>query len=226
MFDTLLLLPLFQGLTIEDLTEIIEKAKLNFVKHKPKALFIESEQPCKDLTFVLRGTFSKTTTEKDGLYSVIETIEGPYLIEPQSLYGMTTHYTSSYTAIDEVHTVSISKAFINTLLMQYDIFRINYINIVCNRSQTLNNYIWSTIDNSLDARIAHFINIHCERKSGEKTIKIKMDDLANILNDTRTNISRILNNLQNKGVVELRRGEIFIFDLGILNQTIEELKSK
>lgn len=226
MFDTLLLLPLFQGLTIEDLTEIIEKAKLNFVKHKPKALFIEPGQPCKDLTFVLRGTFSKATTEKDGLYSVIETIEGPYLIEPQSLYGMTTHYISSYTAIDEVHTVSISKAFINTLLMQYDIFRINYINIVCNRSQTLNNYIWSTIDNSLDARIAHFFNIHCEKKYGEKTIKIKMDDLANILNDTRTNISRILNNLQNKGVVELRRGEIFIFDLDILNQTIEELKSK
>ena len=39
-----------------------------------------------------------------------------------------------------------------------------------------------------------------------------MEDLALIVNDTRTNVSRFLNDLQNNGFIELHRGEIFIFD--------------
>ena len=34
MFDTLLQLPLFQGLCHEDFTNILEKVKLHFTKHK------------------------------------------------------------------------------------------------------------------------------------------------------------------------------------------------
>lgn len=38
MFDTLLQLPLFQGLAQEDFTCILEKVKLHFTKHKPGEL--------------------------------------------------------------------------------------------------------------------------------------------------------------------------------------------
>ena len=34
MFDTLLQLPLFQGLCHEDFTSILDKVKLHFIKHK------------------------------------------------------------------------------------------------------------------------------------------------------------------------------------------------
>lgn len=38
MFDTLLQLPLFQGLAQEDFTRILEKVKLHFTKYKPGEL--------------------------------------------------------------------------------------------------------------------------------------------------------------------------------------------
>ena len=38
MFDTLLQLPLFQGLCHEDFTSILDKVKLHFIKHKPEKL--------------------------------------------------------------------------------------------------------------------------------------------------------------------------------------------
>ena len=40
-----------------------------------------------------------------------------------------------------------------------------------------------------------------------------MEDLATIVNDTRTNVSRFLNDLQNNDFIELHRGEILIFDV-------------
>ena len=39
MFDTLLQLPLFQGMTLDDLTLIVEKTKMHFEKKK-KARFL------------------------------------------------------------------------------------------------------------------------------------------------------------------------------------------
>ena len=62
-------------------------------------------------------------------------MEAPYLLEPQSLFGMNTHYTSAYVAHTEAHTVSISKAFVLSDLFKYEIFRLNYMNIVSNRAQ-------------------------------------------------------------------------------------------
>ena len=47
---------------------------------------------------------------------------------------------------------------------------------------------------------------------GEKIFKVKMDDLARYLDDTRLNTSKALNELQDKGLIELRRKEILIPD--------------
>ena len=47
MFDTLLQLPLFQGLCHEDFTSILDKVKLHFIKHKVGETIIESGSPCK-----------------------------------------------------------------------------------------------------------------------------------------------------------------------------------
>lgn len=45
-----------------------------------------------------------------------------------------------------------------------------------------------------------------------KDIQSKMDDLARYLDDTRLNTSKALNELQDKGLIELRRKEILIPD--------------
>ena len=42
MFDTLLQLPLFQGLAQEDFTNILGKVKLSFTKHKSRRSYRES----------------------------------------------------------------------------------------------------------------------------------------------------------------------------------------
>ena len=45
-----------------------------------------------------------------------------------------------------------------------------------------------------------------------KILKIKMEELAQVVNDTRMGVSRALNSMQEKGLLELRRGEIMIPD--------------
>lgn len=212
MFDTLLQLPLFQGLAQEDFTNILGKVKLNFSKYKTGEVIVKANEVCNKLIFVLKGEITSSTSSSDASYSFSEYFLAPFLIEPQSLFGMSTSYVGTYTAQTEAQTVSINKSFVMNELFKYDIFRLNYMNIVSNRAQNLNNRIWIKTADNLEKQIGNFILTHIERPMGKKILKIKMEELAQIVNDTRMGVSKALNSMQEKGVIELHRGEIMVPD--------------
>ena len=86
------------------------------------------------------------------------------------------------------------------------------MNIVSNRAQNLYSRLWDEPTLDLKSKIIRFFLSHCEKPQGEKTFKVKMDDLARFLDDTRLNISKTLNELQDNGLIELHRKEILIPD--------------
>lgn len=216
MFNTLLQLPLFQGLATEDLTAILGKTKLHFTKHKPDDVIVNGGTMCDRLVFILKGEVAAQTTSPDHSYSFTEYFQAPYLIEPQSLFGMATRFVSTYTANEETHVVSIGKDLAKSELFNYDICRINYMNLISNRAQNLSKRIWINPENDAEQRIIHFIQMLQERPVGSKILKIRMEDLAKIMNDTRTNVSKTLNSMQDKGMIELHRGGIYIPDATVL----------
>ena len=52
--------------------------------------------------------------------------------------------------------------------------------------------------------------LRCTQTKGEKTLRITMEDLAVLINETRINVSKLLNELHDKGIILLRRKEITI----------------
>ena len=46
-----------------------------------------------------------------------------------------------------------------------------------------------------------------------KILQIGMEELAELINETRINVSRKLNELKEKGIIQLKRKEIFIPDM-------------
>ena len=71
-------------------------------------------------------------------------------------------------------------------------------------------------------KIIDFIATRAEVQDGCKTLQIKMEDLADILDETRINVSSALNLLQKKGLVELRRKEIHIPSFKLLTNFKEK----
>lgn len=214
MFDTLLQLPMFQGLCHEDFTSILEKVKLHFTRHKIGEMVIKSGDECDRLLFLLKGKLSSITVSEDETLTVVEYFDAPTVLEPHSMFGMNTRYVSTYVSHDEeAQMVSISKSFVMNELFKYDIFRLNYMNIISNRAQNLYARLWNEAPKDIEDKIIRFILIHSERWTGEKLFKIKMDDLAHMLDDTRLNVSKSLNALQELNLLELHRKEICIPDL-------------
>lgn len=216
MFDTLLQLPLFQGLSHDDFTGILEKVKLDFSKCKAGEVIAEAGHVCDSLVFILKGEVQSLTVAPYAEISVAEFFQAPYVIEPYSLFGMSVSFSATFTARSEVHTVNIPKQYIFSTLFNYEIFRLNYLNMLANRAQTLSQKLWPKGEECLDRRIALFFLNMMERVSGEKIIKIKMQDLALIMNETRASVSKVLNAMQDKELLILHRGEVVIPDASLL----------
>ena len=213
MYDKLLKLPLFQGLSKYDLTVILEKVKIEFRNYKPDELLVRQDEPCTELIYLMDGTIKTCTVDNEAHFTLIEMIQGDFLIEPYSLYGIRPFYNATYRAETEVNVLVVKKKDIIPILCKYDIFNLNFFNLISNRAQTMQQRLWNThIGNSLE-RIVNFMSMRCATPAGTKILYVTMEDLADMLDDTRINVSRVLNMLQDKGLISLSRKVIKMNDL-------------
>ena len=216
MYDKLLQLPLFQGMCTEDFTNILEKVKLHFHKYAPGKTLISKNDKCNQLIFILSGQVQCETSDKEQTYTLIEACDTPNVIEPHSLFGVNTHFNATYRAVDEVQTMSIDKSYILSQLTQYEIFNLNLLNILSNRAQVAYSKLWDTHPGGTCEKIIHFLHARCATLMGEKKLYIRMDDLATLIDDTRINVSKTLNQLQKENLVKLSRKCILFKDLNLL----------
>ena len=222
MYDNLLLLPLFQGLSKNDFTTILEKVRFHFLTYQEGETFIRQGETCQQLCFLLNGKAIARTTDKEHAYTLSETIEASTIIEPQSLFGIQPTYTATYQAQTQVKMLTIEKAYIFGELNKHDIFLLNFLNILSNRAQTASQKIWKNHIGTLNEKLVNFIALRSQNPGGEKTLQITMEDWANLIDETRINLSRLLNELQSKGLVQLKSKEFFIPDFEILTNYLIE----
>ncbi|MCK9159851.1 MAG: Crp/Fnr family transcriptional regulator [Bacteroidaceae bacterium] len=216
MYETLLQLPLFLGLCVEDFTNIIEKIELHFANYQQGKELIHKNDECEQLCFLIQGELSVVTTSTDEKFSIIEKIKAPYVIEPYSLFGLRTQYRSSYISLTEASTICIPKNIIIGQLLNYPIFRLNFLNILSNRTQSVYNLLWINPKEEIEDIFAQFILTHSENFQGKKTLNIRIKDLALYLFRTRIKTSNALNHLQQLGLIEMHRREIIIPDINQL----------
>ena len=217
MFDTLLELPLFQGISTKSLTKILEKAKLHFEKREAGEAIVESGSRCDGLIFILRGEVEKTTVGMgESAYEDSEYFDAPYLPEPASVFGLTTTYRSTYIASTDVDTMSVSKVTIADVLMKDEIFRLNYLNTICRRMQSLEDSIWESPLPTSTSIVCHSILNHFETFTGRKSLFIDMSDLASKGNILRIKVKQALKELEKKNLLQVNGRSIEIPDASLL----------
>jgi CRP-like cAMP-binding protein len=75
----------------------------------------------------------------------------------------------------------------------------------------------------LNEKVIRFITLRSQQPSGgEKMLKITMEDWANLIDETRINLSKLLNELQDKGLLQLKRREFYIPDFEKLTNYLIE----
>ena len=211
--ERLLELPLFQGMSKGDLAQVASTTKfINIAVVKGKTVVDEGEA-CDRLLFLVKGTIHATARADDNGYSITETFQAPEILQPERIFGLTQRYTRSFKAATDCNFISLSKMETLALADKYEIFRLNLLNIICTQSQRLTRFPWRTQPGDIRHKIARFIETRCLRPAGGKTVRIKMERLAEEVNESRLNVSRTLNSMDAEGIISLKRGIIQVHAL-------------
>ena len=210
LYDKLLGLPLFQGMSSSDLQDIVTRVKFGFLRYNKNQVIISREQPCKGLMFLLDGIVDMQTIADDGSYTVTEQLNMPTIIEPERIFGLHQRYTRQYKARTQCHLISVRKDDVMLLSSEFMVFRLNLLNIISTQSQRFSQQLWQKHPSTTEERIILFLRQHCNNNMGSKIFHIKMQQLADEINESRLDVSIALNALDAKQKIRLQRGIITI----------------
>lgn len=210
LYDTLLSLPLFLGLSRNDLHYAAGISRFDFQKAKEDELIVQEGERCQHLFFLLTGDVNVITEADDHGYRIEEDITAPEIFQPERIFGLSQRFTHTYIAKNNCSIMRLEKQEIHKLSQELEIFRINLLNLISAQTQKMSRRLLRVPPKNLDERVIRFFETHCIRPAGEKTFYIKMSRIALELNDSRLDISRALNRLQGEGLLYLHRGRIHI----------------
>lgn len=208
--NRLLLTPLFQGFSRLDFLDIVEKTPLEFQTFQPGDIIIRQEQPCQNLGLLLGGNAWFMQSDPEQTYRYAELIPAPFIVQPESLFGLHNRYTRTVTAATELQVVILSKQSVNRLMHEHITFQLNLLNNICSEAQHRGQLMWQKRLDSPDERFRIFLLRRSLRPAGHKVLRIRMEDLACELGTTRLKVSNMLRHLSHKGLLTYSRGTIDI----------------
>ena len=210
IYEKLLLFPLFQGMSRDDLEQVAGHTRFGFSKINAGSTVVTEGDDCRQLYFMINGFLCVETIADDHGYTVKEHLEAPLILQPEVIFGYTQRYTHTYIAQTDANFIAIGKDEVLRLSEDFLVFRLNLLNLFATQTQKTVRMLWQHVPDSLENRIVRFFAQHCLYPAGPKVFHILMNRLANELNDSRLDISRALNALQHEGKIVLRRGRVEI----------------
>lgn len=210
LYDSLQSSPLFQGLTSDNLLQIIGQIKFTFRKIAAGDIIKKEGEQCNRLALVVNGQAKSIAYADDHGYSIEENVAAPYTLQPECMFGLQLHYTRTFIATTTCDIVEIDKDDLMRISDEFIIFRMNLVNYISALSQKTTRKLWHPIPADAHDRIVHFIKTHCSSPTGPKTMRIKMTRLAQETGLGRRAVSEILNTMQDENLLTFSRGIIEI----------------
>ena len=210
IYEKLLLFPLFQGMSRDDLELGAGHTRFGFSKMNQGSTIVTEGDDCRQLLFLINGTLRVETMADDRSYMVVEQLEAPVILQPEVIFGYTQRYTHTYIAKTDVNLITVGKDEVLRLSEDFLVFRLNLLNMFATQTQKSSRLLWQHVPVTLEDRIVRFFAQHCIYPAGPKMFHVLMNRLAEELNDSRLDVSRALNALQRDGKIVLHRGRVEI----------------
>lgn len=210
MYEKLMELPLFQGVSRDKLSELIEKTPFHFVKYTAGEQIVETNEECTHIRFILTGDVRIDLSSANRRVTVSETLAGPNVIGPDYLFGRNTFYPFNATAITDCGVLQILKSDFINILMSDKVFLFNMLNVLSRNSQKGTFGIMALSSGSIEERMAFIITSLTQRGSKDIKLTYKQKDLCCILGVQRASLVSALERLRKEDIIEYTLSEISV----------------
>ncbi|MBD5229972.1 MAG: Crp/Fnr family transcriptional regulator [Bacteroidales bacterium] len=225
MYQLLMGLPLFSGVTYEKMLEVVGNTKFHFLKFLEGETFIKEGEPCTHIKFIISGRARVSVANNDRRFVVSQTLAAPNVLAPEYIFGRSTVYPCSVVALEPTGVLQISKADYMKILNSDPIFLINYLNILSMNAQKAVDGILSIATGSLEERIAFWIVALTQPGGTDITMTCRQRDLYSVFGVQRSSFIATLDDMKSRGLINYTSGEITVRDrrelIDLLHSNVE-----
>ncbi len=212
MFEKLLKLPLFQGVSQEKISRLVEKIPFHFLKFSDGEKIISADEDCTHLKFVVSGSVKLVTSSKVVRVSLSQTLNSPAVIGPDFLFGRKTVYPYDVYAMGACGILQILKNDYMQILQSDKVFLFNILNFLARSSQGATFAFQAQSRGLVAERLATLVASLTWSDSSGIVLDFRQKDLGSLLGVRRTSLINALNDLKKKQIIDYGVGQITIKD--------------
>lgn len=210
MYEILMQLPLFKGVSFNRISEIIERTKFHFLKYLPGQTIVQASEPCTHIKFIISGSARVSVVNSNARFKVSQTLSAPAVIAPDFLFGRATNYPCTATAIDTVGIMQIAKSDYVKILNSDPVFLFNFLNTLSMNAQKAIDGVLALTTGSLEERIAFWIIALTQRDGTDIVLSCRQRDLYTLFGVQRSSFINTLESLKQRELIDFTPNEIKI----------------
>ena len=216
MYEILMDLPLFQGVSRDKLSELIEKTPFHFLKFSDGEEVAVAGSACTHVKFVISGKVRMEIPCRNLRVRVIETLSSPNVFGHDYLFGRRTEYPYDVYSHGDCGILQISKSDFINILQSDNIFLFNILNMLSRNSQNNVDELLSLSSGSVFERFAFFVVSLTQHNARDIKLLYKQKDLCTLLGIQRSSFINAMDRMKEMGVIDYTLSEIKVLDRKVL----------
>ena len=213
MFELLLQLPLFQGLSTEALSALVEKYPFHFLKYHDGDSIVNAGDTVTHARFVVSGNVRLNMPFNNLQVTLSQTLSSPHVLGPDWLFGMTTIHPYSVTAKGECGILQITKSDYVTMLQSDKVLLFNILNYLSLRGQNSATTMLDTQQGSIGERLKLLVKTFTTRTSTDVELTFRQKDFCTLLGTQRNSMQKAMNELMDSGLINFSSNKLEIINL-------------
>lgn len=203
IFDKLLHLPLFQGVSQERLQDTVEKVPFHFLKFRKGEKILSCGDECSHVRFIVSGRVRLEFESKVLKFKISHELEAPEVIAPDYLFGLDTSYPFSVTATESCGILQLAKQDYMAMLRTDDVFLFNILNYLSRNSQMRRSQLLNLGNASVQERLVMLVSAFTSQRSQNIAITFRQRDLCRLLGARRPALVSAISAMKDKGLIDM-----------------------
>lgn len=222
MYQQLMQLPLFQGVSTDVITALVEKLPFHFLKFRNGEQIFAAGDQCSHIRFIVSGRVRLETPCDHLRVSLLQTLETPHVLAAEYLFGRETTYPYSAFADGPCGILQLRKSDYIKMLAFDKVFLFNILNYLSSGSQRDTASILAIKDGSVVERLAMIVDALTVTGATDVAVRFKQKDLCVLLGTQRTTLIASLDKLADEDIVDYTSNELRVLDLSRLTEFIHK----
>ena len=211
---------IFRGLNGESISALLHDKPFRIKNFEKDEYVAYSQDTCNDMLIIIKGIVRGEMADFSGKKLKIEDIPAPRPLAVAFIFGQENRFPVDIIANEPSKIMIIPKDVLIFLLQHSQVILKNYLNAISSRTQFLSARIRFLSLKTIREKMANFILKYMRSDSDRILLTQSQMELADYFGVTRPSLARTLAEMEEEGIIKVKRREITITDKQKLNKLL------